>query len=323
MKDEMPKLENVDMATVTIAAYSGKEGTFSYEEEYTYPENEIPSYAFYTYNVYGGGKPLKSVVLPSSIYSIASVAFRRCISLTSLTIPSSVIRIGNSAFSECSNLADIELPTSLKVIEEYAFESCTSFTSIIIPSSVDSINSFAFGNCSSLSSVTFPSSVMNIGDGAFNRCNSLKTIYANPCHPIDLSDDYDVFGSVDKTSCILFVPAGSRELYAAADQWKDFKNIVEMTTGIYDLKQNNIQFNYYPNPFSQHLTIEILNPKHMKLSVDIYNINGQRVKNLAYGNKAEGITLSWDGTNELGQQVLPGVYICRINGNTMQIVKGK
>ena len=32
---------------------------------------------------------------------------------------------------------------------------------------------------------------------------------------------------VNKTTCILYVPDGSKELYAEADQWKDFVNILE------------------------------------------------------------------------------------------------
>ncbi len=33
---------------------------------------------------------------------------------------------------------------------------------------------------------------------------------------------------MDKSTCTLYVPIGSKEKYATADQWQDFLNIVEM-----------------------------------------------------------------------------------------------
>jgi hypothetical protein len=39
----------------------------------------------------------------------------------------------------------------------------------------------------------------------------------------------DVFCYIDTGSCILYVPAGSKDAYQKAVQWKDFKNIVEMS----------------------------------------------------------------------------------------------
>ncbi len=38
----------------------------------------------------------------------------------------------------------------------------------------------------------------------------------------------DPFWLVDKSTCTLYVPYGTSSLYKAANQWKDFTNIVEM-----------------------------------------------------------------------------------------------
>ncbi len=40
----------------------------------------------------------------------------------------------------------------------------------------------------------------------------------------------DVFIGVDKNLCTLNVPSGSKTAYEAADQWKDFQNIVEIAS---------------------------------------------------------------------------------------------
>jgi len=39
----------------------------------------------------------------------------------------------------------------------------------------------------------------------------------------------DVFENVDRYKCTLYVPYGSASLYSSADQWREFKNIVEMS----------------------------------------------------------------------------------------------
>jgi hypothetical protein len=49
--------------------------------------------------------------------------------------------------------------------------------------------------------------------------------------PVDLYDGgsiYTDFYGVNKTKCTLYVPTGSKALYQAATQWKDFTNIVEL-----------------------------------------------------------------------------------------------
>jgi flagellar hook assembly protein FlgD len=84
---------------------------------------------------------------------------------------------------------------------------------------------------------------------------------------------------------------------------------------------NRPAITFYPNPFAEKLTIDISNPGKEQLTVDIYNLSGQKVKNLTMGNRAEKITVSWDGSNELGQQVPEGVYILKVNEVVKQVVK--
>ncbi len=49
-------------------------------------------------------------------------------------------------------------------------------------------------------------------------------------------DDDNRWSGVDTTSCILYVPFGSKTLYQKAKQWKDFTHIEEkLPSGINDL----------------------------------------------------------------------------------------
>jgi len=166
--------------------------------------------------------------IPSSVTLIGSYAFYYCQWLTGVIIPSSVISIGNSAFSNCTGLKAVTLPVSLISIGNIAFCGCSELTSMTIPSSVVSIGSDAFFGCIKLMNVTIPLSTKTIGAGAFSYSYALKAIYTYSASPLDLSSSLGVFTGVNKFTCTLFVPYGSKASYQSADQWKDFTNIVEM-----------------------------------------------------------------------------------------------
>ncbi|MEI6754116.1 MAG: leucine-rich repeat protein [Paludibacter sp.] len=215
LRDSMPNLSILDLSEVGVIAYAGTGGTYSTNNT-TYPEKTIPQNAFGAVGWFVTGKAsLTSVILPLSVNSIGNIAFGGCSNLKSVTIPSSVISIGNNTFYNC-----------------------TSLTTIDIPSSVTTIGSGAFNGCSNLKSITFPSSVISIGSSAFSSCTGLISIYANSS-PIDLSLSSTVFGSANKTTCILYVPYKAKVLYAVANQWKDFTNIVESTQGFL-LRSNSV-----------------------------------------------------------------------------------
>lgn len=71
--------------------------------------------------------------------------------------------------------------------------------------------------------------------------------------------------------------------------------------------------NNYPNPFNPSTKIGFDLPRSCDVSIDIYNILGQRVKTLVSGHlKAGSHLVTWDGRNEAGTQASSGVYFYRI-----------
>jgi len=280
MRDDMPALTSIDLSDVTIAAYSGTEGTGG-TDNLDYEANGVPRNAFFDGK--GGKASLNSIILPQSVTSIGYHAFRDCVGLSDINIPPQTISIKNYAFTDCKGLKSIIIPSSVIIIDKNGFYKCSAFfnvdinnqyyssidgilfnkkqtellqcpatksgnytipssvtsigdysfyystlSSIIIPSSVISIGTFAFGCCMELTTITIPSSVTAIKQFAFGDSYKLNTVFAYPTSPVDLSSSPLVFVNIDIDNSTLHVPYGSKAAYSVADQWKDFKNILEM-----------------------------------------------------------------------------------------------
>jgi hypothetical protein len=256
MRDSMPSLSNLDLSGATIDGYIGTEGTDSTKTA-TYLPNVIPQYAFCNdvtsiYNI-----NLKSIIFPKTILSIGKVAFAECKKLVSVIIPNSVKTIERSAFYNCIGLRDVSIPASVNSIGRTAFYACRKLNAVKIPESVISIGDYAFRECDSLSSINIPESVTSIGLEAFAYCKNLTSIYAYPSTPVDLSLSLNVFISVNTSACTLYVPTGSKSLYQAAIQWKDFLSIIELTTAVPSLSDAKISI--YPNPVTTGFRIGGLN----------------------------------------------------------------
>ena len=172
-----------------------------------------------------GCSGLTSVTIPNSVTSIGWSVFQGCSGLTSVTIPNSVTSIGVEAFSGCSGLTSITIPNSVTTIGNHAFLNCTCLTSITIPNSVTSIGTSAFYGCTGLISVTIPNSVTSIGDYAFSGCSGLISV--TELNPTPVAIGQYVF--TNRTNATLYVPKGSKEAYQAANYWKEFKEIEEIS----------------------------------------------------------------------------------------------
>jgi len=172
-----------------------------------------------------------SLNIPSSVNYIGYQSFSYCTGLTgTLTIPTSVTTIGNYAFYNSTGLTgSLIIPSSVTSIYNGAFMNCRGFTgSLIIPSSLDGISQEMFSGCSGLNgSLTIPASITFIGTNTFKNCSGLTSINVYASKPNNISLMTTVFSGVSTSTCVLHVPVGSKSLYAAASQWKDFINIVD------------------------------------------------------------------------------------------------
>jgi hypothetical protein len=83
----------------------------------------------------------------------------------------------------------------------------------------------------------------------------------------------------------------------------------------------------YPNPFNPSTTIKFDLPVDSKVTVEVYNLLGQRVRTLVNESRKAGYHFAeWNGTGDAGQQLSSGVYFLRIdalgvNGKTFGDVR--
>ena len=189
---------------------------------------------------YPDAKADKDYVIPNSVITIGDDAFIRCVSLKAITIPSSVTNIKRGFWGRYLDFIDVATNNPVYFSEnEVLFNksktvllSCAGGKTgnYIIPDSVISLESTAFLNCK-LYSITIPQSVKRVGDFTFYGCASLKHFHLQCEIPpkINWIIYMKTFNGIDKDTCVLHVPYGSKDKYANAEGWKEFTNIQEET----------------------------------------------------------------------------------------------
>lgn len=195
---------------------------------------------------------LKEVALPSTIKTIGDNGFSGLSALQKVNMPESVERIGDNAFSNCSSLQKIDFSSlsHLREIGNDAFSSSSCVhASLKLPDGLERINGRAFYNTGVISVDFSNTSLYNIGYDAFDGCPitgalsfpgtlrsidgsafasaKVSSIKLRSAEMVSLSGT-DVFKSVDKTTCKVYVPKGMKDAYKTNTYWSPFgDNITE------------------------------------------------------------------------------------------------
>ena len=78
----------------------------------------------------------------------------------------------------------------------------------------------------------------------------------------------------------------------------------------------------YPNPFNSRTRIEFSLPSYSMLSIEIFNILGQKVSVIADGYFPAGEHVAiWDGNLVDGQKAPSGIYFYKLQTNEFKEVK--
>jgi len=76
----------------------------------------------------------------------------------------------------------------------------------------------------------------------------------------------------------------------------------------------------YPNPFNPNTTISFSLPEEQKMELSIYNIKGQKVKQLINGQFTAGQhSMVWDGKDTNGKSVSTGIYFYRLKAGNKEL----
>ena len=192
-------------------------------------------------------KALTGITIPSGVKTIKESVFFGCTALTSVTLPEGLQTIGASAFLGCS-LTNVTLPNSVTTMGESAFSSCTALTNVTLSDKLTTIEERAFNGCSQLKNVTIPNSVTSIGKNAFASCSALKNVNVFWDTPLTISAD--AFSGIELNKVKLYVPAGKKGAYKAADVWKGF-DVQEIPEGTLS---TGLHWQYIPSSHTLSIT---------------------------------------------------------------------
>ena len=130
--------------------------------------------------------------------------------------------------------------------------------------------------------------------------------------PKFLPEEYQ-YVVVNKQSKIKY-PSNKIELYSD-------KNNLQLIVGTEEfVSSQTIDYNFvpvnfslaqnYPNPFNPSTIIKYQLPSFNKISINIYNVLGQKVKTLINNEEQDAgyFQINWDGTNNSGIVVASGIY---------------
>jgi len=91
--------------------------------------------------------------------------------------------------------------------------------------------------------------------------------------------------------------------------------------GAHQLPMSRLHQNF-PNPFSPTTSIAYTVAQSGPVEITIYNIRGQRVRQLVNEFKPMGrFQLTWDGANDRGTRVAQGIYFYRLRIGSFSEVK--
>lgn len=191
---------------------------------------------------------ITSVVIPSTIKSIAAGAFNGCSNLKNVTLPNGLLSIGAASFANCTSLENLTIPESVTAFGSssnygfvsYTFGGCSKLKNINIPSGITTLNAGCFMGCG-LDSIFIPSTIRSLGDNSLAMPN-LRVVKMGIANLSSLSYSQICFQNVDNTD--LYVPKGSLVLYQEYEPWSNFRSIQEYGDEGEEFVPDQINVNY-------------------------------------------------------------------------------
>lgn len=174
-------------------------------------------------NIYVNNVKLtEDLVIPNGVKYIEARNFAGLDWIKTLYVSKSVEYVDAGAFSECNNLETVVFEEGVKEIYGNSYRPKPGFAGSTFGS---------FENCPKLCKLTLPSSIIYLGDGAFINSPNLKEINSYINNPFPISS---CFSNGQYLSATLNIPYDSKSKYQSVDGWKNFINIIESLTPVWE-----------------------------------------------------------------------------------------
>lgn len=295
--------EPIDDTTCKV----GKNGTGFSCVDFTFPETVYDGETAYKLveignDAFNGSQFLRgNVFIPATVTKIGSYAFKYTGSVNAplkVTIAGEGVVIGDNAF-ENARMDELNITGSVKTIGTGGGQVfyATRLTKLVFPEGLEKIDGYgSFGACTSLTKVEFPSTLVNAGFYSFASCNALTEVVCKATTPPAMTypgQDALFSGS---TKATLYVPAGTKDAYAAAYGWRVFPTITEIVeAGVAANRVNGAKVTARGG---------VINVEGAEGDVEVYNAVGQ----LLYKGAADAISVAGKG-----------VHIVKVNGKAVKV----
>jgi len=126
-------------------------------------------------------------------------------------------------------------------------------------------------------------------------------------------------GTLGQASPPGYSAAAGSELYSGF--WKSVLRSIITDSELPDAARNEL-FQNFPNPFNPATTVRYSTAREGRVSLTVYNVNGQRVRTLVDAVQPAGTYAAvWDGKNDGGRTVATGVYFYRLTAGSFTEVR--
>jgi len=134
------------------------------------------------------------------------------------------------------------------------------------------------------------------------------------------TDSLDNVGCVRQTSDGGYIVTGytyyngNSDLYLIKLKPEESGVEKKINAGLFHLSPAN------PNPFTSETTVRYELGKAVNVDISVYNMLGQRVRDLYSGRQASGVySVSWDGSGNSGEKSSSGIYFLRIETGEKEV----
>ena len=96
-----------------------------------------------------------------------------------------------------------------------------------------------------------------------------------------------------------------------------YQSVITEESDISELPFATYLYPNYPNPFNPSTNISFNLSEEGNITIDIFNIKGQKIKNMVNDKLGVGKhTVTWDGTDNNGNHLSSGIYLYQMKTDT-------